>query len=114
MVITQKAGDISFTKTAASFSGETVTATEILTGDGKESESTVYGTAKKKSALQWSADGKTFQVVSSIVLERNGQSFTINTIETWRLEADGKTLVIQTQLTTPQGEITTKSAYDKQ
>lgn len=113
VVIEQKADAVSFTKTSASFTGEEVTATETLTSNGKESETTVFGTAKKKSTLQWAADGKTFTITFSIVFERNGQSFNLNGIETWSLYAEGKSLSVQTALTTPQGDITTKAAYDK-
>src|SRR3982750_2186663 len=39
--------------------GDQVTTKEKLTYDGKESESTVFGNAKRKSVAKWSDDGQT-------------------------------------------------------
>jgi len=114
IVVDQKADAISITKTSTSFSGDEVTATESLGFDGKESQTTVFGTAKKKSTLKWAADGKTFAITYGIVFERDGQSFELKGVETWSLGADGKSVTLQTALTTPQGDVSTKAAYDKQ
>ncbi len=113
IVIDQKADAIGLTKTAASFDGGENTTTETLAFNGKESEITVFGAAKKKSTLKWDADGKTMTVSYSISIERDGQSFDIKGTETWSLDADGKTLTVKTAMSTPQGDIETKAVYNK-
>jgi len=113
IVIDQKADAISITKTAASFDGGETTNTETLLFSGAESETTVFGSAKKKSILKWSADGNTMTVSYGIAIERNGQSFDLKGTESWALSADGKTITISTAMTTPQGELNTKAVYEK-
>ena len=114
IVIEQKADAISLTKTATSITGEAVTTTETLTSDGKESESTVFGTSKKKSTLKWAEDGKTFTVTFSLTLDFSGQTYDLTGVETWSIGADGKSISLQTALSTPQGDVNTKAVYDKQ
>jgi hypothetical protein len=114
IVIEQKADGISLTKTATSFQGEESTGTELLSFDGKESESLFLGTSKKKSALKWLADGKEMVISSNIAFEMQGQTIDISSVENWSLSADGKTISVSSKINTPQGEIATKSVFDKQ
>jgi hypothetical protein len=114
IVVDQKADGVTTTRSSTNFQGEAVTTTETLTNDGKESESTVFGAAKKKSTLKWAADGQTLTISYSIALDRGGQTMELKGSETWSLGADGKTLTMQTALSTPQGDISTKAVYDKQ
>ncbi len=114
MVIEQKADAISLAKTSMNFQGEEVNSTENMTFDGKESESLVFGTSKKKSTLKWSADGKEMVITSNIAFDMQGQTFDIGSVENWTLSADGKTVTISSKINTPQGEIATKSVFDKQ
>ncbi len=113
IVVEQKTDAISVSKTAASFNGEENTSTETLTFNGKESETTVFGAAKKKSILKWADDGKTMTVSYSIAFERDGQTFDIKGTETWSIAADGKTLTVKSVISTPQGEMENKAVYNK-
>jgi len=114
IVIEQKTDAISFAKTATNFQGEESTNTETMTFDGKESESLLFGTSKKKSILKWSADGNEMVISSNIAFEMQGQTFDISSVENWGLSADGKTITVSSKINTPQGEIATKSVFDKQ
>jgi hypothetical protein len=109
----QKDDAITIAKTAPSFNGDDVTTTETLTFDGKTSESTVFGTSKKKSTVKWSDDGKALTITYTIAFERNGQTFDVNGTETWTLADDGKALSVETVSSSPLGERTTKAVYDK-
>jgi hypothetical protein len=93
--------------------GEDVTTSEKLTTDEKETESTVFGTNKKKSKTKWSDDGKKLNVKSVIAFERNGQTMEIKTTEVWSLSDDGKTLTIESTTESTRGTSTTKLVYDK-
>jgi hypothetical protein len=112
IVIDQKADAITLTRTVQGFDGVVSDASETLT-EGKESESTVFNTAKRKSILKWAADGNTFTINATTVFERNGQSFELKGVETWGLSADGKTLTLQNSVSTAQGDFATKGVYDK-
>lgn len=93
--------------------GEEMTSSEKLTFDDKESESTVFGTAKKKSKAKWSDDGKKLTVKSTIAFERNGETMEIKTTEVWSLSDDGKTLTIESTSESARGTNSTKLVYDK-
>ena len=113
IMIEQKKDMVSLAKTANNFQGEEATTTEILSFDGKETESLVFGSAKRKAKLKWSSDGQNMLVSATIAFEREGQTFDISSTETWSLSSDGKTLTVVSNITTPQGEISIKAAYDK-
>lgn len=93
--------------------GEEMTTSEKLTFDDKESESTVFGTTKKKSKAKWSDDGKKLTVKSTIAFERNGETMEIKTTEIWSQSDDGKTLTIESTSESARGTNTTKLVYDK-
>lgn len=110
--IEQTADAITISKTAPSFGGGDATTTETLSFDGKESESTVFGSSKKKSVAKWSDDGQALTISYTIAFERNGQTSEITGKEAWSLTKDG-TLSLITVSTSPRGETTTKAVYDK-
>jgi len=109
--VEQTATSITISKTAPSFNGGDQTNTETLSFDGKETESTVFGSAKKKSTAKWSDDGKTLTIKYKIAMERNGQSSEFTGTETWTLK-DG-VLLLQTDSSSPRGDMTTKAVYEK-
>lgn len=112
IVVDQKGNDVSVTRTN-NMNGQPMTVTENLV-EGKESETTLFNNAKKKSTLKWAADGQSFSITYSILFEANGQNFEVKGVENWGLAPDGKVLTLQSTITTPQGEVTLKAAYDKQ
>jgi hypothetical protein len=112
IVVDQKTDGISITRTVTGFDGNASDVAETLV-EGKESETTVFGTAKKKSILKWAADGNTFTINATTAVDRNGQSFEFKTTEIWGLSADGKLLTLQNTFSSAQGEISSKAAYDK-
>ena len=102
--VEQKDDAITISRTTPSFQGgDDVTTTETLGFDGKEVQGTGFGGSVRKSTLKWAADG-----------ERNGQSFTFSSTETWTLGDGGKSLTVTAVRSSQQGEVTTKAAYDKQ
>jgi len=105
--VEQKDDAITISKTGANDN----VSTETLTFDGKESESTVFGSAKKKSTAKWADDGQSLTIKYSIAMERNGQAMEFTGTETWSLK-DGS-LSLQTVSSSPRGEMTTKAIYDK-
>jgi hypothetical protein len=109
----QKDDAITVTRTTPGFNGgDPVTTTVTLTYDGKVAESEGFGGAKRKSTAKWSEDGKTLIVSSNMVLERDGQSFEIKSIENWSVTKDGW-LSIVTNTSSPRGESTIKAVYTK-
>jgi len=110
--VEQTADGITISKTAPSFNGGDATTTETLSFDGKESETTVFGSSKKKSTAKWSDDGQALTITYSIAFERDGQTTEIKGKEAWSLTKDG-TLSLITVSSSPRGETTTKAVYDK-
>ena len=93
--------------------GQERSSTETLSYNGKETESTVFGTMKKKSVVKWSDDGKTMTVNGVINFERDGQSNEIKVKEDWKLSDDGKTLTIASASSSSFGENAMKMVFDK-
>ncbi|NCI48248.1 hypothetical protein [Sediminibacterium soli] len=110
--IEQKEGILTVTRTRAGMGGQEVTTKETLT-EGKESEVAINASIKKKSTLKWAADGQSFTLSYVISGDFNGNAFEWKGTETWAIAADGKTFSLTGTLNTPQGEVTTKAAYDK-
>ncbi|MFI5133529.1 MAG: hypothetical protein ACHQEB_04290 [Chitinophagales bacterium] len=110
--VDQKDDAITIAKTAPSFQGDDVTTTETITFDGKESETTVFGGAKKKSVAKWSDDGSTLTISYTITFDQNGQTSEFKGTETWSLTKEGS-LSLVTVSSSPRGDNTTKAVYDK-
>lgn len=110
----QKDNNITINRTAPGFDGGDATTSETLGFDGKEVESTVLGNNKRKASAKWSDDGNTLTVNYILMLNFDGQTFDVKGTETWTLSGDGKTLTVQTNAASPQGDITSKAVYDKQ
>jgi hypothetical protein len=111
IVVDQKADGVTITTTSPGFNGgDPVSVTETLTNDGKESETTVFGTSKRKSKLKWAADGNSFDVSYSLSF---GQGEFTGT-QHWSLSADSKTMTVKNSVTTQQGDFSTTAVYDKQ
>lgn len=93
--------------------GQEQSSTETLSYSGKETESTVFGAMKKKSAVKWSEDGKTMIVNGVINFERDGQTTEIKLKEDWKLSDDGKTLTIASASSSSFGENAMKMVFDR-
>ena len=93
--------------------GETATSSEKLTFDGKATESTVFGTAKKSSVAAWSANGEELNINATLTFERDGKSFEIKTTEVWKLIDGGKTLSIDYTSVSQRGTTNQTFVYDK-
>lgn len=110
----QKDNAISISRTAPGFDGGDATSAETLSFDGKETETTVLGNSKRKASAKWSDDGNALTVNYILNLDFNGQAFEVKGTETWTLSSDGKTLTVQTNAASPQGDLASKAVYDKQ
>ena len=112
--VEQKGDAITISRTTPSFQGgDDVTTTETLGFDGKEVQGTGFGGSVRKSTLKWAGDEQSFSITSTTTGERNGQSFTFNSTETWTLGDGDKSLIVTAVRSSQQGEVTTKAAYDK-
>jgi hypothetical protein len=111
--IDQKDDAITISKTAPSFNGDDLTTTETLSFDGKETESTVFGTSKRKASAKWSDDGQTLAITYDLMLDFNGQTTEIKGTETFTLTDGGKTLTSQNNSTSSFGDIAAKGVYEK-
>ena len=62
----------------------------------------------------WSKDGKTLTITSVLEMNRDGQSFQMNSTEIWTLMEDGKVLKIDQTRVTPRGERKSVLQYNKE
>jgi len=90
--------------------GEEVSTVSTYTLDGKECKNeSNYRTSV--SVAEWSEDGKTLTISSTITFSRSGREFTMESTEIWSL--DKQTLSVETTRSTSRGERTSKGVYDK-
>jgi len=111
IVIDQSAESIKMTLSGAGFDGSNYEIVETH-AVGKESQNTGIMNSKKTSTLSWDGDQR-FKVDIKLSLEFNGQSLDLTGVEKWEISADGKTLTLNSTITTPQGEMSTKAVYRK-
>jgi len=111
----QKADALVITKTSPGMDGSgEVTATETLTFDGKQVETSVTpGNSKRKASAKWSDDGQTLTITYILMLDFNGQTAEIKGTETWALSNDGKTLTTTNTSSSSFGDNTYKGVYEK-
>lgn len=88
---------------------EKITETHFV---GKESQNTFVGNNKKVSTLNWLGDRR-FQIDYKLIFEANGQNMVVRCNQKWEISADGKTLTLYSQISTPQEEISSKAVYRK-
>lgn len=91
--------------------------TDNYVADGKEGEFTMQmmgNSQKGKRTVKWSADGTTLEIKESATIERQGNTFNIETVSKWSLSTDGKTLTVDQTRTGPQGEQKSKRIFNKQ
>jgi hypothetical protein len=113
IVIAQDAAKIECEKTSKRRNGEEFKQKETITLDGKVSENQAFGNNTKKSTAEWSKDGKSLVIKSTMTMERNGNTMEINTTETYKFSEDLKNLVLESISTTPRGEMKLTLVYDK-
>jgi hypothetical protein len=110
LTITQADGKLVMERKSKNREGEDVTTTETFTLDGKEcvNESRM---GEKTTICKWSEDGKKLTMESLQVMNREGESVEMKSMEVYSLE-DG-VLIIESTRETPRGERKMKVAYDK-
>jgi hypothetical protein len=113
MKVEQKDDNITISRTAASFDGGENTSVETLTFDGKEAESVLFGTSKRKASAKWSDDGKTLTTNFKLSLDFNGEVTEVTGTEVMTLGSDGKTLVSQINSSSSFGDLAIKGVYEK-
>jgi len=93
--------------TVQAFQGQERSSDVEYTLDGKEKTvETPRGPMKVTPA--WKGDNLEITVVREI------QGNQIKSVETWSLSADGRTLTVKTDISTPQGDFALKFVMDKQ
>jgi hypothetical protein len=112
MTITQTEDQMVIERTMKNRDGEDVTNKETYTLDGKECVNESRG-GEKTTVCKWSADGKTLTMESLRVINRDGNSMEMKSVEIFSLSADGKVLSMDITSNSPRGERKVKLAYDK-
>jgi hypothetical protein len=113
MTITQEGTNLTIERTSRGQNGEDMKSTYKYTLDGKECVNTIFGNNTRKSIVTWSADGKTLTFAHTMKFEMDGQSNEMKSSEAWKINDSDKTLVIETVMNTPDGEMKSTNIYDK-
>ena len=103
---------ITIERLSPSFEGGEYTTKEVLTFDGKESETVLFASNKKKSTAKWSTDGQSLLVSAIMNIDIQGQMTEIKVEEIWKLTPDGQ-LSLQSTSNSSFGTMEMKLVYDK-
>ncbi len=103
--IVHKDPEMNVKSVAVGSMGEMTNEVKILT-DGTEFTNTVRGQEVKGTA-KW--DGKTLVVTQKLEIQGTAITF----IQKWTLSDDGKSIVQEVNISTPQGELAQKAVLDK-
>jgi hypothetical protein len=112
MTVVQKNDVINIETTVKTPEGEQ-TVPDSYTLDGKEKDFTAQN-GKGKRTSKWTADGSGFEVFEKADIDTPGGAAAIERTRKWALSPDGKTLTIEINLKTPQGEQRIKRLFVKQ
>ncbi len=113
LFITHEGNNLSIERRLIRRSGEEVNIIEKYTLDGKECENTLFE-SPKKSTVNWSEDGQSLTISSTIVFEREGNKIEINSVEILKLIDDTNSLSIDYTSKSPRGERKRKYIYEKE
>jgi hypothetical protein len=113
LTIAQDDKEISIDRFVSSeFRGD-YTTTDKVTLDGKETvNSSDFG--DRKLTATFSEDGKSLTIKSAMEMNREGETFQINTTEVWTLSDDGAVLKIDQTRTSPRGDRQSILYYNKE
>jgi hypothetical protein len=112
ITINSTENSVTIERLSPTMTGEEYTATETLSFDGKETESVLFASNKKKSTAKWSADGQSMLISSNISFNNNGEVMDIKVEEVWKLTPDGQ-LSLQSTSNSSFGTLEMKLVYDK-
>lgn len=110
MVVEQKDTILVVEATRTNRDGEEVSIVSTYTLDGKECKNE-SNNRTSVSVAEWSEDGKTLTITSTMTFSRGGEEFTMEATEIWSL--DNGALSIETTRSTPRGERKSKAVYNK-
>jgi hypothetical protein len=112
ITISSTDNSITIERLSPNFNGEDYTSKEVLTFDGKETESVMFANNKKKSTAKWSTDGQSLSINSKINFDIQGQMTEIKQDEVLKLTPEGQ-LSVQTVSNSSFGTLEMKLIYDK-
>lgn len=113
LVVTHEGNTLSDERTQPGFDGNEMKTSEKFTLDGNVCENTGFMDSKRKSTVSWTEDKKSITIATSTVFDMNGETREMKSSEIWKLGEDGKSLLIESSFTSPDGEIKNSLFYDK-
>lgn len=112
LIITQTESSLMIDRTRIGREGQEMEIKDEYDLNGEE-KLTENERGTTKTTASWSKDGKTLIIHSHRKMTRNGQTFEINSEETWEMSEDGSTLTIETSSSSPRGERHYVLVYDR-
>ncbi len=112
MNVTQDGVILQIDRTRTGRDGQPRTMSEKISANG-EKTITERENGSTTSVAEWSEDGVFLTINYEIVFNRQGETFTMNRSETWRLDETGRVLTIESSSTSPRGENSVTLVYDK-
>jgi hypothetical protein len=114
LIIVQKGKKLTIERYAPGPSGEETSFKSKYTMDGKECENSVPDQFTSITQVNWLEDNKGFKMDSKINMQFQGQEMEIQSIEIYKLDEEGKALVIESTAINEYGEFKVTFVLDKE
>ncbi|HLF34451.1 MAG TPA: hypothetical protein VI583_09445 [Cyclobacteriaceae bacterium] len=114
LIIVQKGKKLTIERYAPGPSGEETSFKAKYTMDGKECENSVPDQFKSITRINWLEDNKGFKSDSKINMPFQGQEMEIQSIEIYKFDEEGKSLVIESTAINEYGEFKVTFVLDKE
>jgi len=111
LIVTQEVNELEVTSFRTNRDGEEVTVDAKYTLDGEECENKMFNRTSISTA-EWSEDGNSLLILTEITFIRGDQEFTMDAESSWSLEKEN--LVIESSISTPRGDRSTKAVFRKE
>ena len=112
LTVTQDEGIFHIDRTRTGRDGQMRTMSEQLKTNGEKTV-TERENGSTTSWATWSEDGTSLHIKYEITFSRQGETFTMNRSETWRVDEQGKVLTMESVSSSPRGENSLTLVYDK-
>ena len=112
ITVKQEGNTITIERTRSGRDGQSMTTSETLTMDGKESVNKTENRSST-STVTWSGDKSTMTIKSNTEMSFQDQSFKSSGTENWTLDGTGSILTIKSTTSSQRGDRSMTLVYDK-
>ena len=113
MIISQEKNNIVIQRISRNQQSETITLTDNISFDGKETDGTGFLNSTRRSSMTWESNDM-FKIRIAIHGNVEGNAFAVAITETWTISPDRNALTIDRESNGTRGLMLTKHVYNRE